>query len=181
MRTCPRPLPPLRQRLVEDLPMRTYAEPTMRAPLHGVADVARPFRTSPAPLGPEQVRADPLSLVPDTQLAWPPVVPTVWALRGLDRGTGGRPTRLDSLPHPRRPCTLPTLLSPAAVGVLLTPPRTLKHRAILTTLAATGLRVAARCPGQGTDSDSARMVLRGRPSTGHQERYVRRSLTLLPW
>ena len=56
MRTCPLPLPPLRQRMVEDLPMRTYSEPTVRVSLHGVADVARPFRTSPAHLGPEQVR-----------------------------------------------------------------------------------------------------------------------------
>jgi integrase/recombinase XerD len=134
MRTRPLPMTPHRQRMVEDMHMRTYSEHTMRAYLHCIADFARHFRTSPAHLGPEQVRAYQLFLVQAKPLAWPTVVQTVCALRFLYRVTLGRPMMLDSIPHPRRPFTLPTILSQAEVAVLLTTPRNLKHRAILPTL-----------------------------------------------
>src|SRR5262249_55449444 len=71
-------------------------------------------------------------------------------------------------------------LSQAEVAVLLTPPRTLKHRAILTTLYAAGLRVSALCQLQVTDIDSVRMVLRVRQGKGQHERYVRLSPKRLP-
>jgi len=76
--------------------------------------------------------------------------------------------------------TLPTILSQAEVAVLLTTPRTLKHRAILTTLYATGLRVAELCQLQVTDIDSGRMVVRVRQGKGQHERYVMLSPKLLP-
>src|SRR5215510_3973714 len=180
MRSRPLPMTPRRQRMVEDMQMRNYSAHTMRAYLHCVADFARHFRTSPAPLGPEQVRASQLFLVQDKQRAWPTVVQTVCALRFLYRVTLGRPTMLDSIPHPRRPFTLPTILSQAEVAVLLTTPRNLKHRAILTTLYAAGLRVSELCQLQVTDIDSARMVLRVRQGKGQHDRYVMLSPKLLP-
>ena len=85
MRTRPRPMTPLRQRMLEDMQLRHYSAHTMRASLHCVANFARHFRTSPAYLGPEQVRTSPLFLVHDPQLAWPTVVQTVCALRCLSR------------------------------------------------------------------------------------------------
>jgi integrase-like protein len=56
MRTRRSRMPPLRQRMWEDLQLRTYSEHTIRAYLRGVADFAKHFGTSPAHLGPEQVR-----------------------------------------------------------------------------------------------------------------------------
>jgi len=108
------------------------------------------------------------------------VVQTVCALRFLYRVTLGRPAMLEYIPHPQRPLTLPTILSQAEVAVLLTTPRTLKHRAILTTLYATGLRVAELCQLQVTDLDSGRMVMRVRQGKGQHERYVMLSPKLLP-
>jgi integrase/recombinase XerD len=160
--------------------LRNFSEHTIRAYLHCVADFARHFRTSPAHLGPEQVRTYQLFLVQEKQRSWPTVVQTVCALRFLYRVTLGRPAMLDYIPHPQRPLTLPTILSQAEVAVLLTTPRTLKHRAILTTLYATGLRVAELCQLQVTDIDSGRMVVRVRQGKGQHERYVMLAPKLLP-
>ena len=180
MRTIRSRMTPLRQRMLEDMQLRNFSEHTIRAYLHCVADFARHFRTSPAHLGPEQVRTYQLFLVQEKPRAWPTVVQTVCALRFLDRVTLGRPAMLEYIPQPQRPLTLPTILSQAEVAVLLTTPRTLKHRAILTTLYATGLRVAELCQLQVTDIDSGRMVVRVRQGKGQHERYVRLSPKLLP-
>jgi len=87
------------------------------------------------------------------------VVQTVCALRFFSRVTLGRPARLESIAPPRRPFTRPTLLRQAAVAALLTALPHRKHRAMLTTLSATGGRVSALCQLPGTAIDSARMVV----------------------
>ena len=180
MRTIRLHMTPLRQRMLEDMPLRNYSPLTIDCYLRCVADFARHFGVSPEHLGPEQVRTYQLFLVQDKQVSWTSVVQTVCALRFLYRVTLGRPAMLDYIPHPQRPLTLPTILSQAEVAVLLTTPRTLKHRAILTTLYATGLRVAELCQLQVTDIDSARMVLRVRQGKGQHERYVMLAPKLLP-
>jgi len=166
--------------MLEDLQLRNYSEHTIRAYLRGVADFAKHFGTSPAHLGPEQVRTYQLFLVQEKQVAWPSIVQTVCALRFFYRVTLGRPAMLEYIAPPRRPFTLPTILSPAEVAALLTVSRNLKHRAILTTLYAAGLRVSELCQLQVTDIDSARMVLRVRQGKGQHDRYVMLSPKLLP-
>jgi integrase/recombinase XerD len=166
--------------MLEDMPLRNSSAHTIRASLHCVAAFARHFRTSPEHLGPEQVRTYQLFLVQDQQRSWPTVVQTVCALRFFSRVTLGRPAMLEYIPHPRQPFTLPTLLSQAEVAAWLNALPNLKHRAILTTLYAAGLRVSELCQLQVTDIDSARMVLRVRQGKGQQDRYVMLSPKLLP-
>ena len=178
MKTLPLPMTPLRQRMLEDMQLRNYSAHTIRAYLHCVADFARHFRTSPEHLGLEQVRTSQLFLVQDKQLSWPPVVQTVCALRFFYRVTLGRPAMREYIAHPRRPFTLPTILSQAEVAALLTAPPHLKHRAILTTLYATGLRVSELCQLQVTDIDSAH----GRSSAARERpaRSLRHALAETP-
>jgi integrase/recombinase XerD len=180
MRTIRSRMTPLRQRMLEDLQLRNYSPLTIDCYLRCVADFAKHFRTSPEHLGPEQVRTYQLFLVQEKQVAWPSVVQTVCALRFFSRVTLGRPAMLEYIAPPRRPFTLPTILSQAEVAALLTVSRHLKHRAILTTLYAAGLRVSQLCQLQVTDIDSARMVLRVRQGKGQHDRYVMLSPKLLP-
>ncbi len=174
------PMTPLRQRMLEDMQLRNYSPLTMHCYLRCVADFARHFGVSPAHLGPEQVRTYQLFLLQDKQVSWTSVVQTVCALRFFYRITLGRPEILEYIASPQRPFTLPIILSPAEVATLLTTPRNLQHRAILTTLSAAGLRVSELCQLQVTDIDSARMVLRVRQGKGQHDRYVMLSPTLLP-
>jgi integrase/recombinase XerD len=172
----------LRQRMRADLQIRNYAPQTLDCYLRCVAQFAPYFGTSPARLGPEQVRQSQLYLVQEKQVAWTVVVQTVWALRFLYRVTLKQPWMLEFIPQPKRPKTLPVLLSPAEGAALLRTPRRLKSRAILTTLYATGLRVSDLGHLQVTEVDSSRMVRRIQQGKGRQARYVMRApswLTLL--
>ena len=180
MRTIRSRMTPLRQRMLEDLKLRNYSPDTIRCYLRCVADFAQHFGVSPTHLGPEQVRTSQLFLVEEKHVAWPSVVHAVCALRFFYRVTLGRPGMLEYIAYPRRPFTLPTILSQAEVAALLTASHNLKHRAILTTLYAAGLRVSELCQVQVTDIDSARMVLRVRHGKGQHERYVMLSPKLLP-
>jgi integrase/recombinase XerD len=164
----------------EDMQLRNYSPHTIACSVRCVADFARHFGTSPERLGPEQVRTYQLFLVQEKQVSWPTVVQTVCALRFFSRVTLGRPALLEYIAPPQRPFTLPTILSQTEVAALLTAPHNLKHRAILTTLYAAGLRVSELCQLQVPDIDSARMVLKVQQGKGQHDRSAMLSPTLLP-
>ena len=173
------PMTALRQRMREDLQLRNYSPQTVECYLRCVAQFAQHFRTSPDRLGPEQIRQYQLYLVHEKHASWSLVMQTVCALRFFYNITLGQPRMLDYIPQPKRPKTLPTILSPAEVAALLQAPRRLKTRAILTTLYAAGLRASELCHLQVTDVDSARMVLCIRQGKGQQDRCVMLSPRLL--
>jgi len=87
---------------------------------------------------------------------------------------------VESIPYPKKPKTLPVILSRDEVTALLLAPRHLKHRVIFATLYATGVRVSALCQLQGPDIDSQRMVIHVRQGKGKRDRFVRLSPDLLP-
>src|SRR5215467_894910 len=166
------PMTALRQRMHDDLHLRNYAPLTIDCYLRCVAHFAQYFRTPPDRLGPEHIRQYQLYLVQERHLSWSRVIQIVSALRFFYRVTLQQPAMIEFIPHPKRPQTLPTLLSPAEVAALLQAPRELTSRAILTTLYAAGLRVSELCHLCVTDVDSARMVLRIRQGKGQKDRYV---------
>ena len=180
MTTRRQPMTPLRQRLWEDMQIPNYSPSTIDSSLRCVTDFARYFHASPEHLGPEHARTSQLFLIQEKQRAWSTVVQAVCALRFFSRVTLKRPGMIEYIAHPRRPFTLPTILSQAEVAAVLTALPNLKHRAILTTLSAAGLRVAELCQRQVTDIDSARMVLQVRQGKGQQDRSVMLSPKLLP-
>jgi integrase/recombinase XerD len=169
----------LRQRMREDLQLRNYSPQTIESYLRCVAQFAQHFRTAPDRLGPEHVRQYQLYLVHERHVSWSLVMQTVCALRFFYNVTLDQPRMLAYIPQPKRPKTLPTILSPAEVAALLQAPRRLKTRAILTTLYAAGLRVSELCQLQVTDIDSSRMVLCIRQGKGQQDRCVMLSPRLL--
>ena len=156
-----------------------YSPQTIASYLRCVAQFAQYFRTSPDRLGPEHVRQYQLYLVHERHVSWSLVMQTVCGPRFFYNVTLGQPHMLPYIPQPKRPQTLPTILSQAEVATLLQAPRRLKTRAILTTLYAAGLRVSELCHLQVTDIDSARMVLCVRQGKGQRDRCVMLSTRLL--
>ena len=58
------------------------------------------------------------------------------------------------------------MLGRTEVAAVITAPRNLKHRAMLATLYAAGLRVSEMCALHVTDIESPRMVIRVRQGKG---------------
>jgi integrase/recombinase XerD len=174
-----RPMSPLRRRMLEDMQIRNYSPHTIDGYLRYVAQFAKHFGTSPDRLGPEYIRTYQLHLL-HTQASESVFIQTVCALRFFYETTLGRPWMVDYIPYPKKPKKLPVILSRDEVKALLLAPHHLKHRAILATLYATGLRVSELCQLRGTDIDSKRMVIQVRQGKGKRDRVVMLSPDLLP-
>ena len=124
-----------------------------------VAKFARYHGQSPELLGPEDIRTYQLHLLDDRQLAPTSVAGTVAALRFLYQVTLKRDWAVEALPMPKRGDTLPVILSPEEVVRFLDGVARPKHRMILTTCYAAGLRLGEALRLQVTNVDSDRMVL----------------------
>ena len=83
------------------------------------------------------------------------------------------------IPQPKRPRSLPVVLSPEEVVQFLGAVKAVKHRAILTTCYAAGLRISEALHLRVSDIDSRRMVLRVANGKGQKDRYVMLSSKLL--
>lgn len=63
------------------------------------------------------------------------------------------------IPYPKVPHILPDILPPDEVMALREAPGSVKYRAVVTTLYASGLRISEVCALRPQDIDSARMLI----------------------
>jgi len=171
---------PLRQRMIEDMRVRNLSPRTQESYLLQVSLFARHFGKSPALLGPEDIRAYQLYLANDKKLAPASILLATAALRFLYKVTLQKPWSLpEVLPLPRQPQKLPEVLSPQQVQQFLGGVANLKHRAILTTCYAAGVRISEALRLRPNHIDSQRMVIRIAQGKGQKDRYVMLSVRLL--
>ncbi|HCK84073.1 MAG TPA: integrase [Hyphomonadaceae bacterium] len=164
--------------MIEDMAIRNLSAGTQRSYVSAVSRFARYFGRSPDKLGPEEIRAFEIHLV-SRRLSWAGINQTVCALRffyGVTLGRGDIPERIA---QPRRPKTLPVVLSPDEVVRFLQAVSSVKHRTALTTAYAAGLRAAETLGLTIGDIDSARMLIHVRKGKGGKDRYVMLSPQLL--
>jgi site-specific recombinase XerD len=170
---------PLRQRMIEDMTLRNLTPQTIRSYVRCAARFARYFNTSPADLGPEHVRAYLLHLVQERRVSWSHSNQTRCALRFLYRVTLGRDCVVEAIVGSKQPRMLPVVLSLEEVARFFAAITNLKHRAILMTAYAAGLRISEVAQLRVADIDSQRMVIRIRQAKGQKDRYVMLSPRLL--
>ena len=171
---------PLRQRMLEDMQVRNLSPHTQESYVQQVSQFARHFGKSPETLGPEDIRTYQVYLTNEKKLAPGSIVIAVSALRFLYKVTLKKDWSLEDLiPAPKVPQTLPVVLSPEEVlhflGCISSP----KHRTILTTCYAAGLRISEAVRLTPPAIDSQRMVLRVEQGKGRNDRYVMLSPKLL--
>jgi integrase/recombinase XerD len=166
--------------MLEDMQLRNFSAHTKATYLRQVSLFARHFGQSPAELGPDHIRAYQLYLSTERRLATSTVVSAVSALRFLYKVTLKKDWPVEEMiPSPKMPRKLPIVLSPEEVLRFLDAVKTPKHRAILTTCYAAGLRISEACRLTVSDVDSQRMVLRIAQGKGLRDRYVMLSPRLL--
>ncbi len=179
MSTVRRPMTPLRQRMIEDMKLRNLSPHTVEAYVDRVAAFAKHFGRSPRHLGPKEVRAYLVFLVEEKRVSWSYYGQAICALRFLYRVTLGKDWVVKGVVSPKKETKLPIILSPAEVEQFLGAITSLKHRAILMTAYAAGLRVSEVVGLQVADIDSRRMIIRVRQGKGHKDREVMLSPRLL--
>ena len=103
--------------MLEDMQVRHLSAGTQQVYLQHIARFARYCGRSPAVLGPEEIRAYQLHLTNEKQLTPATLVIVVSALRFLYRVTLHKTWSIEAvIPAPKKPQTLPVVLSPAEVG-----------------------------------------------------------------
>jgi len=169
----------LRQRMIEDLRIRNYAERTIETYVERVAQFARHFGKSPHLLGPEQIRQYQLHLVKTRKTSWAVFNQSVCALRFFYRVSLKKEWAVEQIPFPKQKKKLPIILSRAEVARLLQAVDNVKHRTLLMTLYAAGLRLSEALHLRAENVDSQRMALRIHHGKGGKDRYAPLSETLL--
>jgi integrase/recombinase XerD len=170
---------PLRRRMIDDMTLRNFTKATIKAYVRCVARFATHFRRSPDLLGREHVRAYLLHLLQEQHVSHSYYKLTRCALRFFYRETLGRDDVPASLAPVKQPRSLPVVLGPDELARFFAAIKNLKHRALLMTAYAAGLRVSEVTRLRAADIDSARMVIRVRCGKGQKDRYVMLSPRLL--
>ena len=171
---------PLRKRMLEDMQIRNFSKNTQQSYLMQVALYARHFYRSPEALGPRDIRDYQVYLTNEKKLSAGSVSIATAALRFLYTVTLKRPwDAAQVLPMPKKPQTLPVILSPEEVRHFLSCVPRRKARTVLTVCYAAGLRISEAIALKPTDIDSRRMMIRVEQGKGQKDRYVMLSEQLL--
>ena len=169
----------LRQMMLDELERRNYSKNTGRVYLHAVTDLARHFHRSPDQLGLDHVRDYQVHLSRVRKLKPNSIRAYVEGLRFLFVHVLKRRWTVADLPYPKRPHTLPLVLSHQEVAQLINAAATLRDRVILMALYATGMRRAELARLKIPDIDTQRMVIHIRGAKGRKDRDVMLSPKLL--
>jgi len=146
----------LRRRMTEDMQVRNLSSQTQATYVLQVSLFARHFNKSPEILGPEEIRSYQVYLTNERK-ARSKLYYHVAALRFLYKITLHRTWNLEEvIPTPEKPQKLPIVLTQEEVLKFLAGVRSIKHRTILTTCYAAGLRVSEAICLKVTDIDSER-------------------------
>ena len=169
----------LRRRMDADMVVRGKADRTRETYLAAVTGLARYYHRSPDRISDDEVQAYLLYLIRDRRRSWSTCNITVNALRFLYHTTLKRDRTTFCIPSPRQPGKLPALLSREEVRHLIAHAANLKHRTMLMTTYAGGLRLNEVLHLRVGDIDSARMTIRVEQGKGGKDRYTVLSAHLL--
>jgi integrase/recombinase XerD len=170
---------PLREKMINDMKLRRFAPNTQEAYMSAVAGLAKHYKKSPDMLGKEQIQAYLLHLMDDQQRSWGTCNVVVSALRFFYTQTLGLDSMHLGIPPMKTQTKLPEVLSIEEITRVFLCTQNLKHRAILMTTYAAGLRVSELVNLKIADIDSGRMMIRVRQGKGNKDRYTILSNRLL--
>jgi site-specific recombinase XerD len=169
----------LRDRMIRELRLRRFAPATEKAYLEAVRGLAKHFRIPPDQLTAHQVQDYLLYLMTERRLQWNTVNTIASGLKFFYSQTVKRPDVILAIPRRRNPRRLPEIFSAEELQRLFAAASNLKHRALLMTTYAGGLRVSEVIRLQVTDIDSQRRMIRVAHGKRDKDRYTLLSERLL--
>jgi len=175
----PKPISPLRARMIEDMTVRNFGAATQREYIRAVKKLAcflhgRSLDTATA----EELRAFQLHLT-KTGANPPTMNATVTALRFFFKTALDQPETTRHLVFVHEPRKLPRVLSPEEVLRLLEAAPNAKYKAALSVAYGAGLRAMEVAALKVTDIDSQRMLIRVEQGKGRKDRFAMLSPQLL--
>ena len=162
----------LRRRMADDMPVRGMADRTRETYVWAVSGLATFDHRSPDLISDAESQAYLRHVLRERRRSWSTCNIVVQALRFLCHTTLKRDRMTFSVPSPRRPGTLPALLRREDVQRLIAQATHLKHRTMLLTTYAAGLRLNEVLHLHVTDIDSDRMTIRVEQGKGGRDRYT---------
>ena len=150
---------PLRQRLIEDLRLRGYAERTVEAYTQAVVYLARFFGQSPDQLTEEQVRDYLVHLTTVKKVARGTHTIALCGIKFFYEQTLGRKWTVLDVARPKKEKKLPVVLSRDEVWKILDSVRNPTYRVCLITIYSCGLRLMEGAHLQVPNVDGARKML----------------------
>jgi integrase/recombinase XerD len=160
---------PLRQRMIDDMRIRNFAEGTQRSYIHYVAGFAKYFNLSPELLDLEAVRQYQLFLNQERKLSPQSINCFVSAVQFLYTVTLEMPWKKEDFPRPRLEERLPVVPSLEEVEQFFDNLSGLENRAVLMTCYGAGLRIAEAVSVKIDDVDKQRMLLRVEQGKGGKD------------
>ncbi|MGO9543333.1 MAG: tyrosine-type recombinase/integrase [Rhodomicrobium sp.] len=174
----PKPISPLRARMIEDMTVRNFVADTQREYIRAVKKLAAFLKRSPDTATAEELRAFQLHLT-KAGTNPPTVNATVTALRFFFKVTLDRPETTRHLVFVHEPRKLPRVLPPEDVLRLLEAAPNPKYKAALSVAYGAGLRAMEVVALKVADIDSQRMLIRVEQGKGRKDRFAMLSLQLL--
>jgi integrase/recombinase XerD len=170
---------PLRAQMIRDMQLQRLAPKTQKAYITAVAGLARFYQCSPDRLRPEQIRTYLHHLLVERRLAWSSCHQAAAGLKFFYTKTLGWDVLHLDLPPRTGRLQLPQVLSIEELQRLFTSPKNPRHRVLLMTTYAAGLRVSEVVRLKLTDIASDRMLIRVEQGKGRKDRYTLLSTRLL--
>lgn len=159
--------------------LRGFSERTRKAYLRNVVGLVRYYRRSPDQLTNTEIQACLLYLIQERKLAWSSCNVAFSVFRMFYREVLGWDETRFSIPPRGRQTQRPEVLSIQEVERLLRATKPLKHRVLLMTVYAAGLRVSDVVSLKPTDIESDRMLIQVEQGKGRKDRYTILSERLL--
>lgn len=170
---------PLRKQMEDDLVVRGMSPRTLESYTGAVAALAKHYGRSPDRISAAEVQGYLLYLIQERQLSWSTCNIALSGLKFFYRVTLKRGEAQFELPTPRQRQKLPQILAPEEVVQIIEMTIHPKHRALLMTTYAAGLRLSEVCHLKVSNIDSTRMTIHVEQGKGAQDRYTPLSPRLL--
>jgi len=161
----------LRRNMIRDMELKGFSPKTISAYIAHVAHYAKHYSKSPENLGAEEIKDYLHYLIQEKHVSSSYVNGVYSALKFFYGTTLQREWELAKIPRSKKDKKLPVTLSQSEIQQIFNVVQNIKHKAILMTIYAAGLRVSEAANLKVQDIDSKNMQIHVHEGKGKKDRY----------